>query len=66
MKQGSLFVLFCLYLWDPPNRDALDRILGLFGKLFEEEGCIAFGFMVFGLALQNFLNIEWFLHWKFN
>ncbi len=33
MKQGSLFVLFCLYLWDPPNLDASDPILGLFGKL---------------------------------
>ncbi len=28
------FVLFCLYLWDPSNRDASDRMLvGLFGKL---------------------------------
>ncbi len=24
------------------------------------------GFMAFGLAVQKFLNIEWFLHWKLN
>jgi hypothetical protein len=29
MKKGSLFILFCLYLWDPPNWIASDRILGL-------------------------------------
>ncbi len=34
MKEGCSFVLFCLYLWHPPNRDALDNILGVFGKLF--------------------------------
>ncbi len=33
MNQGSLFVLFCLYRWDPPNWDASDCVLGLFGKL---------------------------------
>ncbi len=32
-KVVCLFVLFCLYLWDPPNQDASDRVLGLFGKL---------------------------------
>jgi hypothetical protein len=24
------------------------------------------GFIMFGLAMQKFLNIEWFLHWKLN
>ncbi len=24
------------------------------------------GFMMFGLAVQRFLNIEWFIHWKLN
>jgi hypothetical protein len=24
------------------------------------------GFMAFGLAVQKFLNIEWFFHWKLN
>jgi len=32
-KVVCLFVLFCLYLWDPPNQGASDRVLGLFGKL---------------------------------
>ncbi len=41
MKEGSLFVLFYLYLWDPPNRDASDRILGLFGKLLTRRGAWA-------------------------
>jgi hypothetical protein len=34
MKEGSLIVLFCLYLWDPPNQDASDHVLHLFGKLW--------------------------------
>jgi len=38
MKQGSLFVL---YLLDPPNQDASDRILGLFGKLSRRWGALA-------------------------
>jgi hypothetical protein len=30
------------------------------------KGCMGFGSMAFGLAVQKFLNIEWFFHWKFN
>ncbi len=41
MKEGSLFCLFCLYLWDPLNQDALDRLLGLFGKLLRRTGALA-------------------------
>ncbi len=44
MKQGSVFVcfvLFCLYLGDPPNWDASDHILGLFGKLLRRRGALA-------------------------
>jgi hypothetical protein len=33
MKEDSLFVLFCFYLWDPVNRDASDCVLSLSGKL---------------------------------
>jgi len=42
MKEGCLFgfVLFCLYLSDPPNEDGSDHVLGLFVKLFDEDGCI--------------------------
>ncbi len=36
--EGRLFVLFCLYRWDPPNWDASDHILGLFGKLSRRRG----------------------------
>jgi len=52
-----------LYLWDPPNQDASDHILGLFGKLSRRRGA-SIGFMVVGLVVQKFLNIEWFLHCK--
>jgi len=41
MKEGSLFVLFCLYLWHPPNQDASDSVLGLFGKLSTRTGASA-------------------------
>ncbi len=35
-------------------------------KALNEEGCMGFGSMIFGFALQKFLNFEWFLHWKLN
>ncbi len=39
MKEGSLFALFCLYLWDPPNIwDAWDCVLGHFWKLSTRRG----------------------------
>ncbi len=41
MKEGNLFVLFCLYLRDPPNRDALGHVLDLFGKLSRRRGASA-------------------------
>jgi len=63
MKEGSLFVL---YLWDPPNQDASDHILGLFGKLSRRRGVHGLGSMMFALAVQKSLNIEWFLPWKLN
>jgi hypothetical protein len=58
MKECSCFVL---YLWNPSNWDALDRVLGVFGKLCMVRGI---GSMTFGLVVQKFLNIQWFLHWK--
>ncbi len=39
MKEGSLFVLFCLYRWDPLNWDASDHILDLW-KALDEKGCM--------------------------
>jgi len=34
-------VCFVLYWWDPPNRDASDHVLGLFGKLSRRRGASA-------------------------
>jgi len=56
MKEGSLFVL---YIWDSPNQDAPDHVLV---SLESSQGGL--GSMAFGLVMQKFLNIEWFLHWK--
>jgi hypothetical protein len=39
--EDNLFVLFCLYLWDPPNRDVLDCVLGLVGKFLRRRGASA-------------------------
>jgi hypothetical protein len=41
MKEGSLFLLFCLYQWDPLNWDASDLVLDLFGKLLKRTGAWA-------------------------
>jgi hypothetical protein len=41
MREGSLLVLFFLYLRDPPNWDASDCVLGLFGKLLRRRGVLA-------------------------
>jgi hypothetical protein len=57
MKEGSLFVCFVLYLCDPLNKDASDRILGLFGKLSTKKGASAWLHGV-RLAVQKFLIIE--------
>jgi hypothetical protein len=43
--------LFCLYRWDPPNRDAADRVLGLFGSS-------GWGGGLHGLGPQN-CNTTW-------
>ncbi len=37
-NEGILFVLFCLYLWDPSNWDASDHVLRIFGKLSTRRG----------------------------
>jgi hypothetical protein len=37
-------------------------LVSLEWKALYEEGCMGFGSMAFGLAVQKFLNIEWFLH----
>ncbi len=41
MKEGSSFVLFCLYLRNPPNQDASDHIPHFLGKLSMKRGAWA-------------------------
>jgi hypothetical protein len=56
MKEGSLFVLFSLYQWDPPNQDASDRVLGLFGKLWRRRGALAWfhGVWTWGVGVLEY------------
>ncbi len=77
MKEGSLFVLFyfvlfCLYWWDSPNRDASDSILGLFGKLLRRRGASAWfhgvwtcGAKVLEYWMISSLKIKLNCSWKF-
>jgi hypothetical protein len=62
------FVLFVLMRSTEWIRDASDCVLGLFGKLSTRRGAWAWFHDIWtcGLAVQKFLNIEWFLHWKLN
>jgi hypothetical protein len=41
MKEGCLFILFCLYLGDTPNQDASYHILHFLGKLSMRKGAWA-------------------------
>jgi hypothetical protein len=68
MKEGSLFLLFCLYLWDPLNQDASDRVLDLFGKLSKRRG--AYGVWTCGIEVLEYwmsssLKIKLNHSWKF-
>ncbi len=69
MKEGNLFC-FVLQLWDPSNWDALDRVVGIFGKLSAKRGAWAWYhdiwtcnakvfeyWMIF--SLKNKLNHSW-------
>jgi hypothetical protein len=55
MKQGSLFVLFCLYLRDTPKWDASERVLGLFGKFSRRRGASVWRWVALYLS---FLHIQ--------
>jgi len=37
----NVVCLFCLYWWDPPKWDALNHLLGFFGKLLRKRGASA-------------------------
>jgi len=64
--------LFCLYVWDSLNRDASDRILGLFGKLLRRRGALAWfhGVWTCGVEVLEYwmifsLKIKLYRSWKF-
>ncbi len=61
------FVLFCFVVMRSTEPGCFRSCSWCRWKALDEEaGCIGFGSMPFGLAVQKFLNIEWFFHWKLN
>jgi hypothetical protein len=59
--QRNVVCLFCFYLWDPLNRDALDHILGLFEKLVTRRGAWAWFHNIWtrrAKVLQYWLNFS--------
>jgi hypothetical protein len=72
MYEGRLFVCFVLYQWDPPNQDASDRVLGLFGKLLRRRGAWAWFHGVWTCSVEvleywmiSSLKIKLNHSWKF-
>ncbi len=63
MKEGSLFCFLVMRSTEPGCFRSFSWCLW---KALDEEGVHGLGSMTFGLAVQKFLNIEWFLHWKLN
>jgi hypothetical protein len=64
--------LFCLYLWDPLNQDALYCVLGLFWKLLRRRGALAWFHDVWTCAAKaleywmiSSLKIKLNRSWKF-
>ncbi len=64
--------VICLYLWDPPNQDASDCILGLFRKLWRKMGASAWfhGVWTCGAKVLEYwiifsLKIKLHISWKF-
>ncbi len=61
MKEGSLFCGYEIY------RTGMFQIVFLVSLETSRWGQVhGLGSMMFGLTVQKFLNIEWFLHWKLN
>jgi hypothetical protein len=63
MKEGSLFCFVVMRSTEPGcfRSCSLCR-----WKALNEDGCVVLVSMTFGLVVQKFLNIGWFLHWKLN
>jgi len=64
--QGSLFcfVLFCSYEIHQTGMLQIMFLVSLESSRW--GGVCGLGSVMFGLEVQKFLDIEWFLHWKLN
>jgi hypothetical protein len=62
--EGRYFVLCCRYEIHQTRMVEIVSLVSL--ESFRRGGVHGLGSMVFGLAMQKFLNIEWFFHWKLN
>jgi len=63
MKEGCLFVLFCFVCTYKIHCTRMLQISFLVSLESSQWGGVhRLAFMAFGLAVQKFLNIEWFLH----
>jgi len=56
MTEGSLFVLFVFLR--STELGCFRSCSWCLWKALDEEGCMGFGSMTFGLVVQKFLNIE--------
>ncbi len=63
MKEGSLF---CIVLMRSTEPGCFRSCFLLNLESSRQGGVHGLGSMTFGLAMQKFLNVEWFLHWKLN
>ncbi len=63
MKEGSLF---CFVVMRSTKPRCFRSCSWCLWKALIEEGCMGFGSMMFRSAVQKFLNIECFFHWKLN
>ncbi len=66
-EQRLVVCLFCFVCTDEIHRTRMLQIVFLVTlKSSRWGGVHGLGSIVFGLVVQKFLNIEWFLHWKLN
>jgi hypothetical protein len=64
---SKVICLFCFVCTDEIYRTGMLQIVFLVSLESSREGGVHWlGFLVFVLGMQNFLNIEWFLHSKLN
>jgi hypothetical protein len=64
---SKLVCLFVLFVFIKSTEPGFFRSASLcLWESSQWEGVHGLGSVTFGLAVQKFLNIEWFLHWKSN